>query len=291
MLTEARVLDFDGSVSRQREFVAHARPSSVDFSELGPRTRLWASRSHAKKILRGLDPAKKAAVTFTGSGDFHFVSALLLSQFRKSISLVVLDHHPDWDVMPPRLGCGAWISRAIEQENVLKVLHVGSGSDDLQFPALLTANWRSLRQRYLTLLPSRAPSSLPRPLRKHVRKSLIENAAVVFREYVSRLPTEEVYLSIDKDCLKREDNASNWEEGSLSLDQVLEFISILREERELVGADVTGEYSKLHYESPWKRFCSRLDHPRQTSADGYTEAEIDALNGRTNRRLFDALTT
>ena len=100
-----RLLNFDDSVIRQLDFPGLAAAKTVDLTDLGPAARLWADRTQAAAIRRALDPALKDAITFLGSGDYHYVSAFLLEQFREPVSLIVFDHHPDWDGLPPRHGC------------------------------------------------------------------------------------------------------------------------------------------------------------------------------------------
>ena len=47
-----------------------------------------------------------------GSGDFHYLSALWVRRLNEPVVLISFDNHPDWDVRPPKWGCGGWINRA-----------------------------------------------------------------------------------------------------------------------------------------------------------------------------------
>ena len=283
-----RLLNFDDSVTRQPDFPSGA--AVVDLTALGPAARLWADRGQASAIRRALDPALRGAITFLGSGDYHYVSALLLEQFREPVSVVVFDHHPDWDRLPPRHGCGAWVARALEQENVAQVVLVGNASTDLAFPSILTGSWRAMRSGRVRQLPYAAPVHRLAPWSGLPWRELQAGPERVFAEAVGQLPCRQVYVSIDKDCLTSASALTNWEEGRLPLELLLSCLRLLRERCEIVGLDVTGEYSTGTIPGRWKAWCSDFDHPKDCSAQGHAREEIDRVNGATNRRILEALT-
>jgi len=284
-----RILNFDDSVARQPDFLAAAEAVTVDLTALGPAARLWADRAQAGAIRRALDPELAGAVTFLGSGDYHYVSALLLEQFREPVCLVVFDHHPDWDRLPPRHGCGAWVSRALEQRNVAQVVLVGNGSSDLAWPSILTGSWRAMRSGRVVQLPSALPARRTWPGSGLPWRELGGDPEGVFAGVIDRLPCRRVYVSIDKDCLAAPYALTNWEEGGLTLGQLLAFLQVLREKCEIVGLDVTGDYSPARIPGRWKSWCSAFDHPRDYSARGRPPAEIARVNGETNRRILERL--
>lgn len=286
-----RLLDLDGSVARQPNFPARVGAATVDLTAIGPAARLWADREQAAAIRRALAPELREAITFLGSGDYHYVSALLLEQFREPVTLVVFDHHPDWDRLPPRHGCGAWVSRALEQPNVAQVVLVGNASADLAFPSVLTGDWRAVRTGRILQLPYAAPRRGIWPWTDLPWQELQGDPARVFGDMVERLACRRVYVSIDKDCLAAPFALTNWEEGRLTLDLLLSFLRTLREKCEIVGLDVTGEYSTGPIPGCWKAWCSGFDHPRDYSARGHPPGEIDRVNGRTNQRIVEALTS
>jgi hypothetical protein len=285
-----RLLNFDDSVTRQADFLAEVAATTVDLAGLGPAARLWADRAQAEAIRRALDPELKGAITFLGSGDYHYASALLLEQFREPVSLVVFDHHPDWDRLPPRHGCGAWVSRALEQANVAQVVLVGNASADLSLPSILTGNWPAMRSGRVLQLPCAAPRRRAWPGPRLPWHELGADPAGVFARAVAQLPCRQVYVSIDKDCLTAPYALTNWEEGRLTLELLLGFLEVLRRNCEIVGLDITGEYSAGTIPGRLKSWCSRLDHPADFSARGRSPEEIARVNGLTNRRIVGQLT-
>jgi len=286
-----RILNLDDSVTRQAEFLAEVDATTVDLTALGPSARLWANRIQADAIRQSLDPELKNAVTFLGSGDYHYVSALLLEQFREPVSLVVFDHHPDWDRLPPRHGCGAWVSRALEQTNVAQVVLVGNASADLSFPSVVTGNWGALRSRRVVQLPYEDPRRQVWPWTGLPWHALKADPAGIFAGAIDQLPCRQVYVSIDKDCLTAPYALTNWEEGSLTLELLLSFLEKLRQECEIVGLDVTGDHSSATIPGWWKSWCSDFDHPKDCSALGRSPEEIARVNGLTNRRIVGQLTS
>src|SRR5207248_3434424 len=82
-------------------------------------------------------------------------------------------------------------------------------------------------------------------------------------EVIAGLPTSAVYLSIDKDCLLPEDAITNWEEGRLPLPQLLGALRAIAAAKDVVGVDITGEYSTIEIRNALFRALSAWDHPGQ----------------------------
>jgi len=286
-----RILNFDNSVTLQKEFLRGVAAVTVDLTGIGPAARLWADQAQADAIRRSLDPGHKDWITFLGSGDYHYVSSLLLEQFDQPLTVVAFDHHPDWDTLPPRYGCGAWVSRALEQKNVAQVVLVGTASDDLAFPSIVTGNLYGLRSNRIITLPYEAPRRQVWPFDRILWRELKADPLAVFSHATDQLLTHRVYVSIDKDCLTTQYALTNWEEGRLGLDTLLSFLRILNQKCEIVGLDVTGEYSSGSIPSRWKSWCSRIDHPRHFSARNRSLDEVAQVNGATNQRILDALSS
>ena len=116
-----------------------------------------------------------------------------------------------------------------------------------------------------------------------------KNLEEFFRALIKRLPTKKVYLSIDKDCLKHEFALTNWEEGKLSLDELLLMLRLIKENLEIVGLDITGDYSKISLSGRLKRIFSRLDHPKAVKADRLSGEEVTRINELTNLRLLETV--
>ena len=62
-----------------------------------------------------------------------------------------------------------------------------------------------------------------------------------------RISTEAVYVTIDKDVLRADDAATNWDQGRTSLALLKTLLAPLLAERRLIGADVVGDWSPAVY--------------------------------------------
>ncbi len=214
-----RILNFDGSLLRQTRLIERYRPDIIDLASLGSSCRLWANKKTAAVIGASLQPQAQHAVTFLGSGDFHHVSQLLVSRFAEPLTLIVFDFHPDWDILPPRLGCGSWVSRALELNTVSKVLLLGISSDDISSPAIHTGNLQALKDDRLEIYPcAHKPTrvllrNVPRNSSIQIRRSGLaseitwtelqgRDMATFMAGLLQRCESKKAYISIDKDCLR-----------------------------------------------------------------------------------------
>lgn len=301
-----RILNFDDSLPRQKNLIKRFSPSLCDFREIGPAVRSWMNKRQALKIRSCLQGRGDPRVNLLGSGDFHHLSALLLDGLREQVSLIIFDFHPDWDTLPPRMGCGSWVSRALENKNILKVIQIGVSSADISTAGIWTANLKGLENQKLEIFPyrhcptrvcfRRVPRNPCLRQEKGLFSTLIHWTQVkdfgmeeIIRRIISRLPTDKVYLSIDKDCLKPDYALTNWESGYLDLGELLIALRMIREKLQIIGLDICGEFSPLNFSGRIKGILSRLDHPKDFSAAGKDNDSIDRVNESTNIRILESL--
>jgi arginase family enzyme len=302
-----RVLNFDDSLVRQNQLIKQFAPKFTGLREFAPSCRQGMNGATARSLKSKLDPALKSAITFLGSGDFHHISSLLLEQFEEPISLIVFDHHPDWDIMPPRYGCGSWVTRALRMPNLKKVVLLGISSQDISTFAIQTGNLSALKNDRVEIYPyyhpptkvifRKVPDNCSIAVKHGVFVSEIRWSQLKGRELsefmvqlMARIPTKRIYISIDKDCLSSEFALTNWQEGHFKLDELLFLLKSLKNNFSLAGVDITGEYSPAGTIQGWiKAKLSALDHPNDYTARNHSEIEIDTVNERTNIRILEAL--
>ena len=95
------------------------------------------------------------------------------------------------------------------------------------------------------------------------------------------IPTKDVYISVDKDCLLSEYAYTNWEPGEISLPFLVEAIKAIKTEFNLIGADITGDYSVPQIETFPKRIFYNFDHLCAGKKEKYL-SETSSINSRTN---------
>lgn len=302
-LARVRILNFDDSVVSQEGLINRYKPAVIDLTGIGPACRLWSSIKTASEIRKSLDPQWRQAVTFLGSGDFHHISSLLIEQFEEDFSVFIFDLHPDLDYLSPRLSCGSWVNLAAGWKAVKKTVILGASSEDLSFPNNLTCNFKWFKDSRVELYP------FYRPPDRALFKDLPENSFIhpdrrgivqrirwenlrgkdirqFIRGILKRLPRKRVYISVDKDCLLPEYALTNWEPGILGLDWLIEALSSLRAEAEVIGMDIVGDYSTVKTDSLLKKLCVNWDHPRQW-ARARAPDEISGINAYANLKILE----
>jgi hypothetical protein len=301
-----RILNFDNSVVKQQNLISRYKTEIIDLRDLGPRARIWLDKKIKKEIKKRIDGSAKNSITFLGSGDFHQVSHILINQFDEPICVILFDFHPDWDILPPHLGCGSWVTGCLRNKNILKLIIIGASSKDLSSPWIQTGNLSSLKGDRVEVYPySHAPSltffkRIPENLSVKNKKGLFLNK-ICWNELkgkdlmnhllsiLKRLPTQRVYLSIDKDCLRNEYALTNWEEGMLSLKELLGMLKLIMDHVEIIGMDIVGDYSQILVNRPLKKLISYLDHPEDSKAKYLSNALINEINERTNLSILELL--
>jgi hypothetical protein len=296
-------LDFDGTCASG---AGAAPPGSrvLDMTDLGPSLRLRTSRREAAAATERFVAAHKMIpgpwLTFIGTGDYHHVSLMLLEAMTliSPVTVIVIDNHPDWAVLPPRYHCGNWVSGALGLPSVEGVELIGQDSSDLDWKAMYVAPMREISRGKLRISPlSRTGANMPLmwreggPLRREIwgtRASWLSmNAAGIqatFERVATSLKGKDVYLSIDKDCLVAEDAATDWEPGGMGLSDVLAGVSVIADRCRIVGADVCGDKSAAELSG----FIKRLDAGRSGAWTPPTHAEIE-LNRAANAAIAGVL--
>jgi len=107
-----------------------------------------------------------------------------------------------------------------------------------------------------------------------------------FESLAANLRGANVYVTIDLDCLRKEDVVTNWENGRFEVVDLEWALGKLREHVRIIGGDICGAYSEPKY-ARWKqKFASEWDHPKLELANAL---EIRKINLATLDRLWPAL--
>ncbi len=307
MLNSAiRILNLDDSLTPQNNLLAQYKPEIIDLKDIGPKARLWLDNKTKARIIERIRGLTRNSITFLGSGDFHQLSNILIDQFDEPISVIVFDAHPDWEALPPRLGCGSWINETLRNKNILKCILIGISSADISTMRLQSANLASLANDKLEIYPylhqpswvffKRTPSNISLKVKEYLFANKIiwteirnKNLSEFILSVIKRLPAKKVYLSVDKDCLKSDYALTNWEEGMLSLDELLLMLKVIKQNSDIIGADIVGDYSPILIQGKIKKLCSRLDHPKRIRAYNLSPDEISRINEETNLKILETL--
>lgn len=216
---------------------------TLDLSDLSG-TNGYLDDAAREEILCRMEALPDGGIHFLDSGNFHYATYLWLTRIREPFWLLVFDHHTD--MQPPSFGellsCGGWIARALMDLPLLQGVTLVGPEEN----AFMQTD-PSLRERVRFFSCESLAASL-----EEVRGEM---------ERLARLPA--LYVSLDKDVLRREDAVTDWDQGEMTLECLLSLLSPLRE-GQLLGFDICGDAKE---------------------ADG----EEAAVNGRTNALLLSAL--
>lgn len=239
-----------------RQAVCGAGGRLLDYRDLGPSLRLWSRPGTLDRLKARLAAALPAdlggMLVFSGSGDFHHVTLPLLERAievagRPVVTVIHFDNHPDWVTFAPGAHCGSWASAVARLPQVAKVITVGVCSDDVS--KTRATNVSALNQGRLEVYPYRVPGGADQIRLGDKDWPTIEAMGeAAFADFLpGRIETGAVYVTIDKDVLRPQDAATNWDQGSTSLDLLKTLIGRVTEGRQLIGADVFGDWSRAVY--------------------------------------------
>ena len=285
---------------RLRQAVCNAGGRLLDYRDLGPALRLWSRPSALERLRRRLAAALPTALgpmlVFSGSGDFHHVTLLLLERALAAsngdpATLIHFDNHPDWVKFRAGAHCGSWVGQAARMPGIAKVITVGVCSADLERPGDKAADLSIVTAGKLDLYPYHAAGSVDRIRLCGREWPTIEGMGeAAFAEFLPRqIDTPAIYITVDKDVLRSQDAGTNWDQGRTSLAFLKALIGQISQGRLLIGADIVGDWSEAVYgggllASLVKRAEAILDQPWRAPS-----AELRALNEDVNLELLTLL--
>jgi arginase family enzyme len=303
-------LDIDHSVSSQKgmdPFIDERK----DLHSSENQIRLWTNSKGLKVLrssiadLRQKYPSEKW-LTFVGSGDFHQVAATLIDALPKSaqpVTVVMFDNHPDWFKAPAHYHCGAWVVQALRNPGVERVILVGQNSSDIRGDQFRFAPFHELCKGRVEVYPA-AKKGVLVPLiwvskvagvesskrslcGTQLRFSTVEaTGAQAFGERLAKqLAGKNVYFSIDKDVLCESDALTDWDQGLLTLKDLLAIISKVSDQANVVGMDVCGERAP----EPVHGILKSLDCGREFKRKIKNFAQANEVNQRTNLTLVKSV--
>ena len=232
----------------------------IDARAWGPRLRFSAPPRLVAEFYREYEAILASPFLLYGSGDFHYLTALRLRRIAGAIVLVSFDNHPDWDVRPPKWGCGGWVNRALELSNVRRVSVWGCGNFECWWPHQIFGNRRAERAGVLDV----HPWADDHPAKDRERRGAIlrDNWRDHFERLFETVGRKNVYVTIDLDCLKASEAVTNWEAGRFTIADLEWAIGKLRKSSRIIGGDICGAYSPPRYARFKQRFAAEFDHPK-----------------------------
>lgn len=257
-MNESVILDFDHSVKP----LPGVR--TVPLAEWEDAIRYGCSLSNMDHLETALNRQNidLPPVTFLGSGDFHHVSYLMVKRLRSKgpFQVVVFDNHPDNMRFPWGIHCGSWVHHVCRLPFVSSVTVIGITSGDIRGYHLFENHLRSLYSGKLAYFCLSPVPILARALGlSGIRdcRGEQDDLPKLIQRLVLNTDSHPVYLSIDKDVLSSGVVRTNWDQGILSEENLINAVRFLKPY--LLAADITGEISFHAYRQSWKKVLSRMD--------------------------------
>jgi len=258
------------------------RFEEIDLRAWGPKLRYHGIR---KPIDAFYETVRDQLTDFVlyGSGDFHYLAGVLLRRVQQPVTVISFDNHPDWDIRPPHWACGGWVNRALELPPVRHVSVWGCGNFELTYPSLLFANHKALRNGWLKIhaWEERQTPKVQRRFNCMSRNNWRDR----FAQFASNHAGEGFYVTVDLDCLGKDEAVTNWENGLFTADDVSWAIKSLRAQGRVVAGDLCGAWSAPEYERSFQRFAARWDHPKLN----VKPADAPVINQRALETIWPAL--
>jgi hypothetical protein len=206
------------------------------------------------------DIAPQLGIHFFDNGNYHYMSKLWTDRIQEPFTLIVFDHHPD--MQPPRFGgilsCGGWVKEVLDNNKFVQNVIIIGVKDELVETVReeLTQSGESSILDKVTFIKESELSTLP--------SIICSDSVNVF--------SSNLYISIDKDALSPVYAATNWNQGTLTLDALKDGITALTTGRKILGIDICGERA----------------HDFEGD-EHHTVQEADSLNSELNRELVEFL--
>ncbi len=182
-------------------------------------TDCYCSQEASNEIKSIIGPYSPEGIHFIDNGDYHYITKFWMEKLNQSFSLVLFDHHTDMQpsIIPGLLSCGDWVKDAIDENSKLKeVIIIGT--------------------------PQGTEEKIPNIYRRKVYFFSREKIRQIISEKGELIINGPVYISIDKDVLSTAFAETNWDQGTLTLQELQQSLFSILTQNHVIGIDITGEY-------------------------------------------------
>lgn len=207
-------------------------------------TNCYCDSLAEEEIGKRIAPFGPEGLHFLDSGNYHYLTKLWLELVKEPFELLVFDHHTD--MQRPAFGgilsCGGWIREVLEtNENLKHVVLVGPPKTAMEETKKeLLEDGEELIGKVTWIPEEEFLKNVEKEdgIQKHCGQCNVTGAGM---DEKKQLP---LYISIDKDVLSESEGKTNWDQGNVVSDQILQFIETYLQQapgRQLIGVDICGE--------------------------------------------------
>lgn len=216
MIKSIDIINFDNSYLAQ-DFYKELNYRIIDLSKLKGVT-YFCDRSTLNEIRTRVKELEIGNFKYFGSGNYHYMTYLILEKIKEPFSLILLDHHVEMldSSYEDLISCGSWLLNVLEDNKYLKeVFLIGINS------------------KYIEIIPKKY-------LKEKNIVLITEEEIKKNKDYLKKLrPRYNSYITIDKDVFKKDIARTNWDQGSMDLYNFKLIINSIN--TRILGVDICGE--------------------------------------------------
>jgi arginase family enzyme len=193
--------------------------SLVELSDISG-TRGYCSDEAAAEIRRRIADCPAEGLHYLDSGNYHYLTGFWTEKIREPFDLLVLDHHTDMQrpAFGDILSCGSWILNSIQSNEYLRRVFLVGADPGLE--ASIDPECEGVYQM-LTV------------------KEALADSRWLETERGSR--DSVLYISVDKDVLAPSILETDWDQGTMTMEELTAVLTLAGQQRRVRGADVCGE--------------------------------------------------
>ncbi|BCJ94238.1 arginase [Anaerocolumna cellulosilytica] len=225
-------IDFEGIYTEQSWYLT--RKDKIKNMDIIPYegTNGYCSQKSCEVLQAYCSNLDFPAVTYLGSGNYHYLTYFLLQQIKKPFSMVMFDFHSDiqMGMCKELLSCGNWVRFALENCSQLKQVYI-VGVAEQYIPKDYDCCGKEVH--FIT--------------EKQVR-------SIDWIEEVKRGIQYPIYITIDKDVFREGTVYTNWDQGTMEINDVSAFFEGVRARHKILGGDICGECSKNYADGQYNRY-------------------------------------
>lgn len=157
---------------------------------------------------------------YIDNGNYHYLTKIMLEHMDEPFNLLVIDNHPDMQspLFGPILSCGSWVKDMLSDNKYINRVCLYGVKEELITEEIVHTD------------------------RVTVAKS--QNDIVDALE--AQIP---LYISIDKDALDKKDYITNWDQGSMRIEELESLLRNLAGSYNICGADICGGMDSQMFEA------------------------------------------
>ncbi|WP_455538373.1 arginase family protein [Terrisporobacter sp.] len=202
-----------------QDFYEDTNYKIIDLYELKNISRYCDEES--LNILRNkLEKFHDYKIKFIDSGNYHYISYLFLEKIKQPFILVLFDHHTDMQpsFFDELMSCGCWVKKTLDDNKFIeKVILIGAKEDLID----------SIEEKYKNRIICFS------------EKFVMEDYN--WEEFSKKHIEKPIYISIDKDVINSKEAKTDWDQGSLTLDELKKIYISICKEHEIIGIDICGD--------------------------------------------------